>query len=380
MRKHSTLKPEPIDPLIERLLNRDRIREARMLPDGTLTDDHHDQVRSDFDTLIRDDAGKRIIPLTRVAKAIGKSAPVLTQWYNGNYSGDNDGITRLVNSWIETTRQRQRLGSSDYVETWAAEQMMQRFRLAHNKNHMAVIVSPSGSGKDMVINALAEEFDGIVVYCDTTLTPKQLLVRIARQARIGKVSGSAAELMERIVERLKGRNTALFINEAQLLRNQCAGVVRAIHDETGITIAMFGSQDIFSLIDDRANGGGQLWRRCHKVNMLEQLRYAPNPSGAGCRPLFTVEEIQAIAKKKRIRLAKDGVAEMLAAIACLPTYGTLGLIDSLLSDIAFLFDEDRTATVSRVTEVLIAGSDIEAEDILLQVGHSLPDHAETAAA
>ncbi|MEM6258001.1 MAG: AAA family ATPase [Planctomycetota bacterium] len=377
---HQTIKPEPIDPLIERLLNRDRIREARMLPDGTLTDEHHDQVRSDFDVLTKDDAGKRIISFQKVSRAIGRADNTISQWYSGKLPGDVDKVTRAVNSWIETTRQRQRLGSKDYVETWVAEQMMQRFRLAHNKNHMAVIVSPAGSGKDMVIAALADEFDGFVVYCDTTLTPKQLLVRIARQTGVKGTNCPAAELMDRIVHRLAGRNTALFINEAQKLRNQCADVIRAIHDQTGVTIAMFGSQDIFSLIDDRANGGGQFWRRCHKVNMLEQLRYAPNPGGAGCRPLFTVDEIRAIARKKQIRLAKDGVAEMLAAIACLPAFGTLGLIDSLLSDIAFLYDEDRTATVSRVTEVLIFGSDIEAEDILQQVGRDLPDHAEADAA
>ncbi|MEM9414971.1 MAG: AAA family ATPase [Planctomycetota bacterium] len=376
-KRHSTHHPQPIDPLIQRLLNRDRIREARMLPDGKLTDEHHQLVREDLDTLTLRSDGKRIVSLTKIAKAIGKSPPVLSQWVSGTYAGDNDSVTRLVNNWIETTRQRERLGGADYVPTWVAEQMILRVRMAHNKRNMACVVSPSGSGKDMVVQALAEEFDGIVVYCDVTLTPKQLLVRIAKQCRI-PCSRSAAEIMAEIVSYLEGRNTILFFNEAQLLKDQCGGVIRAIKDETGVTIALFGSQRIFNLIDDRANGGGQFWSRCHKVNMVEQLRYEPNPEGSGCRPLFTVAEIKAIAKKKNIRLADAAVAKMLAKIACLPTFGTLRLVCSLLDDVAYLY-EDRTATVSNITQILIFGSDIEAEDILRQVGRDLTDYREAVA-
>ena len=112
--------------------------------------------------------------------------------------------------------------------------------------------------------------------------------------------------------------------------------------------------------------------------MLEQLRYEPNPEGSGCRPLFTVEEIKAIAKSKSIRLSSDGVAQMLAGIACLPTFGTLRMVCDLLDDIAYLFD-DRKATISRVTQVLVFGSDIEAEEILNAVGREVADYREAVA-
>jgi DNA transposition AAA+ family ATPase len=350
-----------------------------MLPDTKLTDEHHDLVREDFDALTMGPNRKRTTSLNEVGKAIGNSGSVVSQWYTGNYAGDMDAITRKINNWIETTRQRQRLGTGDYVETWVAEQMKAVVRMAHNKRKMACIVSPSGSGKDMVIEAMSQEFGGPVVYCEATFTPKQLLQRIAASCKL-PIGGSASDITARIVAQLKGRNTILFINEAQVLKASCGGVIRSIYDQTGVTVALFGAQQIFSLIDDRANGGGQFWSRCQKVSMLEQLRYAPNPGGAGCRPLFTIEEIKALAKSKSIRLADSAVVKMLAKIACLPDFGTLRLVAGLLDDIAYFYEEDRTATVSRITQLLILGNDIEAKDICAQAGYDLPEPGQEIAA
>lgn len=343
-----------------------------MLPDGKLTEEHHQGVRDLLDDLILDANGKRMVSFVQIGKAIGKTTSVVSQWYGGSYSGNMDGVTRAINRFVETSRKRQQIkGPDNYIPTWMASQMIERVRLAHNKGKMAAIVAPAGSGKSIVIEYLAEEFDGFTVYCDATLTPKQFLARLATSLHI-KVSKwtTLAEIMAKVVSRLDGRQTIIFIDEAQLLNRKCGGVIRSLHDQTKVTIAMFGSQQIFGLIDDRdaSIGGGQFWRRCHKVDMIRQAQLLGDGDG-NAHPLFSVEEVRAIAKAKDIRLANDGVAGMLARIACIPGFGTMGLVCDILEDILYLYDGE-PATVRSVTQALLIGSDVEAEEILGQVAEA----------
>lgn len=362
-----------LSPAIEKLLNRDRIREARMLPEGKLSDEHHQQVRDLLDELTINTNGRRVISFAEISRAIGRAGNTASQWYNGKLTGDVDRVTRAINQFIDTHITRQKIkGDSDYVPTWVAEQMIVRVRLAHNKRKMLACVSPAGSGKSLVIQALAEEFQGYTVYCDETLSPKMLLLRIARACRCeSDKRDTTSDLIAKIIERLVGRNTIVFIDEAQLLSNKCAGVIRSLYDQTGVTFALFGSQNIFHVIDDRDPriGGGQFWSRTHKVDMVRQASIHPDDQGNAGRLLFTVEEVRALAQSKGVRLSRDGVEDMLLQIACLPTFGTLRLVCDLLEDILYLHD-DAVATVSRITEALLIGSDVEAEQILGQVNVS----------
>lgn len=357
-----------LDPAVERLLNRERIKEARMLPTGKLKDEHHQQVRDLLDKLTIDqESGDRYITFNEVARSIGKSQSVISQWYSGNYPARMDPITRAVNRFVETTIQRQQtLGEKQFVMTWVAEMMIARVSMAHNAKKMLCMVAPAGSGKTMVIEYLADEYSGFTIYIDGQLRPKAFLQRLARAVRVPE-SGTANELMERIVARLKGRQTIIFIDEAHLLNHQCAGVIRAIYDQTGVTIAMFGARQMFEMIDDRASGGGQFWRRCHKVNMLKQASLTPNDRGEPGRMLFSAAEIREVVAARGMRLADDDAVQMMTTIANVPDSGALDLVTSLMSNIAYLYGEDQPISVSALVNALMSSDDVNGEHLIGQV-------------
>lgn len=365
---------------MDRLVAQDQIMiKARMLPDGPLEPRHFEGVREAIDDLRQHD---KAVTLSRIAKENEWTPSVVSQFMSGTYKGDNELVCRQLNLWLERRARREMsLGPNDYVSTWVCEEMKAAVGLADRRRKMAAIVAPSGSGKDMVIEILAEKLNGLVVYCDGATTPTMLVKKIAHVMGLRNFrSGSVGAVTERIIERLRDRNRILFLNEAQMLRRDCAGIIRSIYDQTHVSICLFGSQEIFSFIDDRAtadkaSGGGQFYRRCIKVNILNRAEHYIDPNGTGKkmgRPLFTRDEIRRFLDMKGVRLSTDTALDLLWRIANVPEGGTLGIISDIVETCADLFPK-KQITTQMINGVMPIILDSEAT-YLRQCADALDEH------
>ncbi|MEM8781922.1 MAG: AAA family ATPase [Planctomycetota bacterium] len=361
--------------IIEHLLAKDRVLlEARMLPtEGPLTEDQIQDVRDAFDRLSKDASGRRSFTFSDLARAIGRSPSVVSQWYKGSYPSNLDAITRDINNWIERTVQRERsTGNRAYVETWVCETMAAHVRLVDRRRKMGVIVSPSGSGKDMVIDVLGDELNAVSVYCNVTTTPKRLLVALAEQLGIASGNRNAGDLQARIVDAIKDRSTIIFINEAQQLDDRCASVLRAVYDESGVPVVLLGSKQIFEMIRnaDKASGGGQFWRRCLKLEITRRAEQTLDPDTQQVgRRLFSQEEIKKFLAMKKVRLAKaDGpeVFGLLVDIANLDEHGSLGLLNDVVEMAMDLHDSApiERRTVFDMLEICLGTESLQIVDEL----------------
>lgn len=316
------------DTMIDRLNEANRIQqEARMLPATELTDEQIAQVRDNFNRYVL----SRTTP-AQVARQVGYSASVISQWQGGTYAGDNEKVARKLNDWME--RDNRRAGSTrgqDYVRTWVAETMRTIAYQADKQGLMAAIVAPAGCGKTKVLKVLADEMSGVYVYCDEQITERELLYKIS--LALGRKGELSTRIVHRqfIIKSLLGTRRTIFLDEAQNLTKGIRAV-RSIFDQAEVPIVMAGTAEILSYIDDRADGRGQFSSRCIRYNVLEKLRSVEGPGGGGKKGkhLFTVEEIQAYFASKKIRLATDGL-QMLWLLACQPNHGTLRLVEKLAS-------------------------------------------------
>lgn len=360
------------DAAMDILIQSDRVyKEARMLPTGRpLTTDEHELVRAALHRLMkeRQDAGEPLA-ITAIAAAIGYSTSAVSTWIRHCYRGDEEKVTRAINIYVERqTRRSETEAPRDYVETWVCEEMMAFVRMADRHRKMAAITAPPGSGKDKVIEILADQLGAYVVQCSKQTTPKQLIMAIG-VAIGGKAirRGANDEMMRAIVERLKDRSCLIFLNEAQQLVRDCASVIRFIYDESGVPFIMFGSSNIFQFIDDRASGDGQFWRRCFKLNItnLRQVVADPdNPEKAG-RPLFTKKEIKAFLDRRQVRLNKDAI-ELVWQVAQLEAHGTLGLAMDVVGVAASLYPTE-PLTRDMILEALELAQDDEYTQIYVEV-------------
>jgi len=362
----------------DRLCQTDRIisTDAIMLPDGKLSTEHIDAVRQAIHEFTTDGDGVQKIPNNEIGVETGYSPSTISEFLNAKYKGDNSRIARHLNLWLHRRSDRKRMkGERPYISTWVCERMTSYVRLADRCQKMAAIVAPSGAGKDMVIEALAEEFNGAVIYCDTQTTATRLVHRIARAVGV-KVTSSPEQVEQRVIEKMKGRQMVLFVNEAQTLAGRgkvgakCAGLLRSIYDQTGVPICLFGSAEIFAFIDDRdpASGGGQLHRRCLKVNImnLAQQTEDPDQPGAMGRPLFSKDEVKRFLASRQVKLADVDAFELLYQIANLTEHGTLGLCGDVISAIAGLLP-DEAVTCDLIYEALSMQLDAELDIVRAKI-------------
>jgi len=307
--------------LIEDISTESRVlREARKLPMSPLTKTELGTVRRDFTNYLK----KHDITLEYVSKATGHGVSTLSQFRQSKYKGDNDKVARSLNSWIERdASQRKAVLPTDFIRTKIVEEIQAVVSIADKSQSMAAIVAPSGSGKTMALEVMAEKYSGRLIYCTEDLTPKSLLVKIAKAVGGATKKKNTAWLMDEVVEQLRGTRRPLFLDEAHRLPPNTLPRIRSIHDQAQVAIIMAGTHEILHQINDRSDGRGQFASRCLQYNCLEHVHNAEDPDTNRLgRPLFTKDEIKQYLNNMQVRFAPDAI-DMMWAISCLPNHGCL---------------------------------------------------------
>ncbi len=107
---------------------------------------------------------------------------------------------------------------------------------------------------------------------------------LAKEIGITDPPRAAGDIKRKIVEKLKGTNRPVFLDEAHLLPPSCFGRIRSLHDQTGVPIIMAGTHEILRRINDRSNGKGQFASRCYQFNAMDMVVNASEPRRQGDRP------------------------------------------------------------------------------------------------
>jgi DNA transposition AAA+ family ATPase len=345
--------PAPQSEALDRLAEMNRVQiEARMLPTTPLTEEQIEDVRNRLRAYTR----RAGINSGDVAKQCGFSRSVISEWLGGKYRGKAEGVARAVNDWMERdSRRAAAKRPKDFVATGVAEDIRTMVNLADKHTGISVIVVPAGAGKTKVLTFLAEQMRGVYLYCNEALTPREFLRSLCEKlgCKPSMNLRNKAEMLRWIIKTLTGTKRMILLDEAHQLNTAALNCVRAIYDQANVPIVMAGTADILERINDRSDGRGQFSSRCFTHNAMDKTRDVERPDGSkvGRKDLFTVEEIRAFFEMKKMRLADDAI-EMCWALACLPNYGTLRLIEKTLAIVMDLEPELELVTRGHVVEAL----------------------------
>lgn len=341
--------------------------EARMLPKET------SKITPSMMVALRQQAREYLasesISLSMAAGEMGRSESSLSQWLSASYKGNNANMTIAVDRWMTQRKRRDDARMQRrYVSTWVATEMQGAAMAAITLEKMAVIISPSGSGKDMVIQHLIESMDAIYIYADEDMTPSGLRDALLDRYNIPR-RGSASAMKQALVAKAHERSCPIFINEAHQLRPKCASFIRMLHDQARIPILLFGADELVSWADDRSQGRGQFWSRCLKFNILNRMSRAEDPDDptGERRRLFTYEEVKRVLEAEGLKLTRD-VVTMLADIACLEMHGTLRLAVETVRLARQLVPVEEI-DVDIIREALFHLADSEASSIEMDLSH-----------
>ena len=176
----------------------------------------------------------------KAAAQLGYSPAVINQYLKGTYKGDVEAVDKAVNELAERYRSRQKDVAADFVPTPTANRILEICGLAHDMSDIYLVIGEAGLGKTMALKEYAARKSNVVMMeVDPTFTAKVMLQELCSLLGITAAKNSHA-MMTAIIDKLKGSDRLLIVDEAELLSYKPLEILRRIHDKTNCSIVLAG--------------------------------------------------------------------------------------------------------------------------------------------
>ncbi len=231
-----------------------------------------------------------------VARSLGISASALSQWLDGKYAGNVARIDTAVNSFIRRQQERAKIPPFQqiFVETSIASKVWEVFRLCHIEGEIGVVVGEAGVGKTEAARQYARQNpDVIFIEADLGYTARSLFHEMAR--KLGFIpSGTIHDVFEDVVDRLRGSERLIIVDEAEHLPYRALELLRRVYDKAGVGIALMGMPRLIANLRGHKGEYRQLYSRVgiyaslDKINLqdAEQIVHAIIPGSNGLARVF----------------------------------------------------------------------------------------------
>ncbi|MCX9039354.1 AAA family ATPase [Citrobacter portucalensis] len=179
---------------------------------------------------------------THIARAIGKSAAVISQYLNDKYQGDTASLEIDIRSFIDRQREKERSAriTVKFVDTPTTRKAMDVIKMAHVEGDINVLYGEAGLGKTMICKAYTAKFrDALLIEADPGYTARVVLEELCNLLVLS-TRGNMHELSESCINKLRDSGRVLIIDEAENLPLRALESIRRIHDKTGIGIVLVG--------------------------------------------------------------------------------------------------------------------------------------------
>lgn len=199
----------------------------------------------------------------QVAQLLGVSVATVSLYLKGEYNGNVSDIDRKVEELIERDKAKvvEAKYNTAFVPTLAARRGMEVMQFAHIEGEINVIYGSAGLGKTQMLKEYERRnSSAILIEVDPSCTPKVLLRKIA-EAIGANARGVNNELLDSIVNKLKGSERLLMIDEAELLSTRSLEFIRRIHDLTGVGVVLAGMPRLLINLKGKNNELAQLYSR-----------------------------------------------------------------------------------------------------------------------
>lgn len=242
-------------------------------------------IREEIERDLRDDV-RAILALrdgpsqSAAAREIGISASVLNQWLKGTYPGDNDGVEIKIGQWVEAfharrAREKMLPKAPGWIPMPTSERVLATLSYAQFAEDIVVIYGSAGVSKTETCLYYAHHNPNVWLATMTKATASVVpaLEEIADAMDLGLSYSGAARLQRAIIKRIRGTFGLLIVDEAQHLNIQALDEIRALHDATGVGIALVGNEEVYASMTG-GNRAAYLDRLYSRVGKKLHLRRA----------------------------------------------------------------------------------------------------------
>jgi DNA transposition AAA+ family ATPase len=255
---------------------------------------------SEIAKALREHMAEKSISQGRVAKALGLSTSVISQYLSGNYGGDLAATEAKISQWLEMESQRADrpfLESTGIIQTRAMTLITQALFVAARDRDMVVITGPAGAGKTTTLQAYAKaNSSSILVEADHGYTAMALFVELCDHLSL-PTKGTLHELLQRVVEKLKDSGRLIIVDEAEHLPYRALELLRRVHDKSHVPLALVGMPRLRKNLQGDHNHYAQLWSRVGFVKSVDLLSKQDEDAFVGSRIGSVPEDVMEAIRK-----------------------------------------------------------------------------------
>ena len=207
-----------------------------------------------------------------IARMIGVSASAVNLWRADKYAGSNEVIERKIAQFLDLQRRRAESPAEPaFVMTTAAKMIFETLDIAQVMGRMVVITGRAGYGKTKAVRQYVENHENVIfITYNPTVNTHKLMMEIGKKIGVS-IRNDAYSIFKRIVAQIKNTPRMIIIDEAQQMSYRPLETIRAIHDETGVGVALIGANSLIDNLTSRIKETDQLWSRVRIKRQLKPL-------------------------------------------------------------------------------------------------------------
>lgn len=187
-----------------------------------------------------------------IEKESGIPKGTLSPWVAGKYGGDNSKVARRVRGWLDSREERAELTQRVpeppvFQATPTASAILNRLQYAHHLRDFALISGGPGIGKTAAVTQYKATHNLVfAVTCSPSCAGVQTILGDVLAEVGGGDKGTPQAMSRKICAKLKDTSALLIVDEAQHLTASAIEELRAIHDRSGVALALIGNEDLYS--------------------------------------------------------------------------------------------------------------------------------------
>jgi DNA transposition AAA+ family ATPase len=211
-----------------------------------------DQVRTEMQV--------RGMTQAQVARESGISATSLTQLLGGSYAADPRRMTGKLAQWLAGLRERSAQPRLPEAPDWAAtptgDRIIAALGYAQMAGDIAVVYGGAGTGKTSAAREYQRRYSSVwlATMSPATAGVTTALEEVCLAVGITELPGGGARMQRALIARIADTRGLLIVDEAQHLSVAALDALRALHDATGVGIALLGNE----LLYGRMTGGARV--------------------------------------------------------------------------------------------------------------------------
>lgn len=182
---------------------------------------------------------------SQIAREIGFSAAVLSQYLKGIYKGDVGKVENQIKNYLTLAKERlNKISTRVYnPDTENTKKILMAVTYAHQYSKMAMIYGDAGAGKTEALKHYVEDNPGVIMVTANASckTARAILFQIANALDLHP-TGTEANIMELLIERLSGTHRLIIIDEADHLTLNALQAIRNLYDVAGVGVVLSGNE------------------------------------------------------------------------------------------------------------------------------------------